>query len=96
MFNIASPRGVDGALEEIFIFYSYKTMGQRPGGMTSETEWVISMIDLQRLISDFSIPLTKTKVQLIYKRISDKGSGFFTYGLNFDKFKETFIVALGG
>lgn len=46
-------------------------------------------------MSDFNISLSKTKVQEIYKRISDKGNGFFTYGLNFEKFKGSFLVELG-
>ena len=95
MQSAEPPRGVDGALEEIFIFYSYRSMGERPGGMTVATEWVISMSDLQRLSKDFNLPISKHRVQDIYKRVCAKGNGFFNNGINFDTFKGIFFEELG-
>lgn len=63
--------------------------------MTVATEWVISMSDLQRLSKDFGFPISKHRVQDVYKKVCTKGNGFFNNGINFDTFKGVFFEELG-
>ncbi len=70
-------------------------MGARKGGMTAATEWVISLSDLQRMIKDFSIPVSKHRVQDVYKRVVKQSTGFFNNGINFDTFRRDFFCELG-